>query len=140
MIKRSLSLIMTLVMLFSIPVYASADGVCAENEAVISQVDTLEEAPSYLTRKELSEGVKNIVKRADQMNYIRWTPLKNIVGWDNYLDYQAGVTYTGLPYGQPIYASYVPWYTSLQGFIDAVNNPASKMYTSKSTYNEVAPY
>ena len=140
MIKRSLSLIMALVMLFSIPVYASADGVCAENEAVISQVDTLEEAPSYLTRKELSEGVKNIVKRADQMNYIRWTPLKNIVGWDNYLDYQAGVTYTGLPYGQPIYASYVPWYTSLQGFIDAVNNPASKMYTSKSTYNEVAPY
>ena len=140
MIKRSLALIMTLVTLLSLPVYASADGACSNETAVISQVDTLEEAPSHLTRRELSEGVKNIVKRADQMNYIRWTPLKNIVGWEEFLNYTAGVTYTGLPYGQPIYASYVPWYTSLQGFIDAVNNPTSKMYTSKSTYNEVAPY
>mgnify|MGYP003295798554 CR=1 FL=1 len=140
MIKKGLAFILTLVTLFSMPVYASADGVCSNETAVVSQVDTLEQAPPHLTRRKLSEGVRNIVKRADQMNYIRWTPLKNIVGWEEFLNYTAGVTYTGLPYGQPIYASYVPWYTSLQGFIDAVNNPLSKMYTSKSTYNEVAPY
>lgn len=140
MIKRSLSLVMVLVMLLSIPVYSSAAGACSNSTEVISQVDTQEEAPSQLTRKKLSEGVKNIVKRADQMNYIRWTPVKDIVGWEKAFVYKAGVTYTGLPYGQPVFASYVPWYTSLDGFIDAVNNPKSQMYTSKSTYNEVAPY
>ena len=91
MIKKGLAFILTLVTLFSIPVYASADGVCSNEATVSSQVDTLEEAPSHLTRKELSEGVKNIVKRADQMNYIRWTPLKNIVGWEEFLNYTAGV-------------------------------------------------
>ena len=140
MIKRSLSLIMTLVMLLSIPVYAAAAKTCSNSTEVISQVDALEEAPTQLTRKEPSEGVKNIVKRADQMNYIRWTPQKNIYGWEKAFVYKAGVTYTGLPYGQPVFASYVPWHTDLDGFIDAVNNPKSKMYTSKSTYNEVAPY
>ncbi len=34
----------------------------------------------------------------------------------------------------------VPWSTDLDGFIQAVNDPDSKMYTSKSTYNRTAPY
>lgn len=138
--KRMQAFFMAVIMLLSIPVYVSAQEEYAVDESVISAVGAETKDTSHLTRKKLSEGVKNIVKRADQMNYIRWTPKKDIVGWEEFLTYKAGVTYTGLPYGQPIYASYVPWYTSLDGFIAAVNNPKSKMYTSKSTYNEVAPY
>ena len=91
-------------------------------------------------RKTLSSGVQNIVKRAYQMTNIQWTPVADITGWGGGLTYKAGTTYTGLPYGQPVYASYVPWSTTLSGFIAAVNNSASKMYTDQSTYNKVAPY
>lgn len=91
-------------------------------------------------RKTLSQGIQNIVKRAYQMTNIQWTPLANITGWNSEMTYYAGQTYTGLPYGQPVYASYVPWSTSLTDFIGAVNNPNSKMYTSQSTYDSVAPY
>ena len=88
----------------------------------------------------LTQGQKNIVKRARQMTEIQWTPQKNIVGWGWGLTYQAGVTYKGLPYGQPINASYVPWSTSLEGFLKAVNDPNSLMYTSYSSSNKRAPY
>ena len=91
-------------------------------------------------RKTLSQGVQNIVKRAYQMTNIQWTPLANITGWNAEMTYYAGQTYTGLPYGQPVYASYVPWSTSLTDFIGAVNDPNSRMYTSQSTYDSVAPY
>ena len=88
----------------------------------------------------LSQGQQNIVKRARQMTQIQWTPKKDIIGWGGGLTYRAGVTYTGLPYGQPVNASYVPWSTSLEGFLAAVDNPNSLMYTSYSSYNQRAPY
>ncbi|MBQ3355520.1 MAG: dockerin type I repeat-containing protein [Oscillospiraceae bacterium] len=91
-------------------------------------------------RKTLSTGVQNIVRRAYQMTNIRWTPQKNITGWDGGLTYYAGRTYTGLPYGQPVDASYVPWTTSLPQFVSYVNDPNSKMYTSYASYNCRAPY
>ena len=96
--------------------------------------------PAKAAEQVLSEGVQNIVRRAKQMTQIQWTPVQNITGWGGGVTYTAGKTYTGLPYGQPVYASYVPWSTSLVGFLDAVNNPSSKMYTSSSTYNKQAPY
>lgn len=96
--------------------------------------------PARAAEQVLSEGVQNIVRRAKQMTQIQWTPVQNITGWGGGVTYTAGKTYTGLPYGQPVYASYVPWSTSLVGFLDAVNNPNSKMYTSSSTYNKQAPY
>jgi hypothetical protein len=96
--------------------------------------------PTEATEQTLSAGVQNIVRRAKQMTQIQWTPVKNITGWGGGVTYTAGKTYTGLPYGQPVYASYVPWSTSLEKFLDAVNDPASKMYTSSSTYNKEAPY
>lgn len=89
---------------------------------------------------QLSEGVRNIVKRAYQMTDIQWTPQADVLGWNGDLTYRAGVTYTGLPYGQPVYAAYVPWVTDLDGFAAAVNDPNSSMYTSYSTYNCRAPY
>lgn len=95
---------------------------------------------SEAARKELSAGVQNIVKRAYQMTEIKWTPKKDIYAWGKDFSYKAGTTYKGLPYGQPVNASYVPWYTSLDGFIAAVNDPDSKMYTATSEYLATAPY
>ena len=88
----------------------------------------------------LSEGVQNIVNRAYQMTNIQWTPQANIAGWANEVTYYSGTTYTGLPYGQPVDANYVPWTTDLSGFVRAVNDSSSKMYTSCATYGERAPY
>ncbi|MFR5420509.1 MAG: dockerin type I repeat-containing protein [Oscillospiraceae bacterium] len=64
----------------------------------------------------------------------------DVLGWNGDLTYRAGVTYTGLPYGQPVNAAYVPWVTDLDGFAAAVKDPNSSMYTSYSTYNCRAPY
>lgn len=89
---------------------------------------------------ELTQGQQNIVKRARQMTQIEWTPKGDILGWASGLTYRTGVTYKGLPYGQPVYADYVPWETSLVGFLEAVNDPNSLMYTSYSSYNKRAPY
>lgn len=96
--------------------------------------------PVSAAQPSLTQGQKNIVKRARQMTQIEWTPQKDIVGWDWGLTYKAGVTYKGLPYGQPVNASYVPWSTSLEGFLNAVNDPNSLMYTSYSASNKRAPY
>lgn len=95
---------------------------------------------NLIQEESVSAGVQNIVKRARQMTQIQWTPQANITGWGGGVTYYAGLTYTGLPYGQPVYASYVPWSTSLAGFMDAVNDPTSLMYTSYSSYNKQAPY
>ena len=88
----------------------------------------------------LSQGQENIVKRARQMTQIRWTPSRDVVGWKSEFTYRAGTTYQGLPYGQPVYASYVPWETSLLDFLRAVNSPDSRMYTAYSEYAGRAPY
>ena len=96
-------------------------------------------------RKPVSNGQKNIVKRARQMLNIKWTPVKGVGGWGYYdsgyslsIYYHAGVTYTGLPYGQAM--SYVPWNTSYSGFISAVNNPNSKLYTERCSYSRGSQY
>ena len=93
----------------------------------------------------VSEGVKNIVKRAYQMTELSWTPVKDVAGWNNEVIYYAGTTYKGLPYGQPVTTGgndgdYVPWEVGLSEFCDYVNNPDSFMYTRQATYNKVAPY
>lgn len=97
-------------------------------------------AETEVYRRTLSQGVENIVKRARQMTQIQWTPVADIPAWKNELTYFAGVTYTGLPYGQPVYANYVPWQTSMEGFLDVVSNAGSKMYTDRSSYKANAPY
>ena len=51
---------------------------------------------------------QNIVKRARQQLEIKWTPLQDITGWDSAYVFQKGITYTGLPYGQPIDGVFVP--------------------------------
>ena len=94
--------------------------------------------PNGLTPS-VSEGQRNIVLRARQMHEIQWTPLENRYQWGGQGIFQAGTTYTGLPYGQPVNTGYVPWTVSFDTFLDAVNNNASKFYTTYSTYNKTAP-
>ena len=89
-------------------------------------------------RREASEGVMNIVRRARQMLSIQWTPQKSFGSWGNALDYQPGVTYTGLPYCQG--CSYVPWDTGLEGFLEAVSNPDSKLYTDRTNFGRSGPF
>lgn len=98
------------------------------------------QASSTAIRGTLTNGQKNAQKRAYQMTDIAWTPKGDILGWDSGLTYKTGTTYYGLPYGQPVNASYVPWSTDLTGFINQVNNASGKMYTSYSAYNKRAPY
>lgn len=98
------------------------------------------QASAEAIRGTLTNGQKNAQKRAYQMTDIAWTPKGDILGWDSGLTYKTGTTYYGLPYGQPVNASYVPWSTDLTGFINQVNNASGKMYTSYSAYNKRAPY
>ncbi len=87
----------------------------------------------------LSSGVQNIVKRACQLTDIQWTPQKDLTGWGGSVVYRAGRTYTGLPYGQPVYTGYVPYDVSLPEFAAAVRDPDSRLYSEYSTYNKIAP-
>lgn len=82
-----------------------------------------------------SEGQRNIVRRAYQMREIRWTPKSNITGWRSEFTYKAGTTYTGLPYSQPLNAEYVPWDSTLEEFLAAVNDSGSSLY---QTYKDSA--
>lgn len=124
--KRLICAVLTLVLLLSLSTPLTV--LAAEEKAVAAET-------AYM-----SPGIENIVKRAYQMTSIQWTPLQNIVGWRSGFTYKAGTTYTGLPYGQPVNACYVPWDASFEEFLTAVNNSKSKMYTSYSDYNGRAPY
>lgn len=125
--RRCFGLILTILLTITL---------CTPLDSIATRVS----AADTVYRAELTAGQQNIVKRAYQMTDIRWTPLQDVVGWNSELTYRAGTTYTGLPYGQPVNASYVPWSTSLVDFLGKVNDPGSKMYTSYSTYEARAPY
>jgi hypothetical protein len=87
----------------------------------------------------LSQGQINIVKRARQLHEVEWTPLEDRWQWDYMGVFKAGTTYTGVPYGQPIYTGYVGYYISVSDFVESVNNNSSKFYTTYSQYNKIAP-
>ena len=98
-------------------------------------------------RPTLSTNQINIVKRARQMLNVQWTPRKNVGGWGYYdssyslrILYQAGKTYTGLPYGQVVDTCYIPWGASFSYFVNAVKDSGSKMYTSRSSYSRGSQY
>ena len=62
---------------------------------------------SAYAMSDLSKEQQNIVNRAEEQAKVTWTPLKNVSGWDGDYTFRAGKTYTGIPYGQPVYAKYV---------------------------------
>ena len=131
--KRFLSLILALIIaLGAVPSYTFA-SVLNTAESSESITDAAYNAES----RSISQGIQNIVKRAKQMTDIEWTPKADITGWGYEFTYKAGVTYKGLPYGQPTNANgcrgdYVPWEISLDKYLEAVNNENSLMYTSSA--------
>lgn len=89
----------------------------------------------------LSEGQKNIVKRARQLTEIEWTPLENITQWGERGVFKAETTYVGIPYGQPVNTGgYVGYGISLEGFAAAARDNSSKLHTTYSLYNKIAPF
>ncbi len=122
--------------------YAEKYGTAVRSSASGDSVSALTagSAVSGLYDASVSDGQRNIVLRARQQHEIAWTPVKDIKGWNSSYTFQAGTTYTGLPYGQPVNCAYVPWNASLDEFAAAVKDSGSKMYTSYSSYNKRAPY
>lgn len=130
--------------------------VCAANGELVAEglveveavPEELASAAAVTAYASVSSGQQNIVKRAKQQYQIQWTPLEDIAGWNRQYTFTAGTTYQGLPYGQPVYGRFIPFESdnstpsvaALQVFLDAVNDLGSRMYTSVSTYNKVAPY
>ena len=89
----------------------------------------------------VSQGQKNIVKRAHQLADYVWTPLDNITQWGQRGVFTAGTTYTGIPYGQPVNTNgYIGYGVSLESYDAAMRDNASKLYTAYSDYNKIAPY
>ena len=89
---------------------------------------------------EVSQGQLNIVKRARQLTEIQWTPLEDIYQWGQMGVFKAETTYTGIPYGQPVNTNgYIGYGVSLETFASSVLNNTSKLYTTYSTYNKIAP-
>ena len=95
---------------------------------------------SIIVAPAVSEGQKNIVKRARQLTEIEWTPLEDITQWGYYGVFKAETTYTGIPYGQPINCNgYIGYGVSLATFASSALDNTSKLYTTYSSYNKIAP-
>lgn len=112
----------------------------ADSSEYIDGISLYAEKNPVKNRKETSQGVKNMLRRSEQLCSINWTPVKDIYGWNKEYTYKAGQTYSGLPYGQPVFAKYVPWSASFGEFLKAVDDPSSLMYTKYSYNGEMAPY
>lgn len=88
----------------------------------------------------LTASQQAMIQRAEEQAKRQWTPVKNVASWANSTTFLAGTTYTGIPYGQPVYAKYVPYAASFAEFDAAVKNGNSKFYTERSTFGASAPY
>jgi len=114
----------------------NAAGVLTADEIKKNDVSPL--AGSY--RKELSQGVKNILLRARQMYEVTWTPLADVQA-DSFTcpgTFVKGQTYQGIPYGQPVHKGrYVGSNATIDEFVAATKNINSDMYKTKgeNTYN-----
>ena len=96
---------------------------------------------AYAYSPEISQGQEDIVKRARQLVEIEWTPMQDIYQWDYAGVFKSGVTYSGIPYGQPVSnGGFIGWNISINNFLDSVYDNTSKFYSGYSWYNKIAPY
>lgn len=134
--------------------HTEEDGVCEECERNAREFseeryeESQKAAPGLVSEGEisayavssLSAAQYEMVQRAEDQACVSWTPQADVMGWNNQFTFKKGTTYNGIPYGQPVYAAYVPYKANLSEFVQAVDNPESKFYTERSTYNKTAPY
>ncbi len=117
---------------------------CKENAQEVSLLDTPAagsggDVPGAVIPT-VSQGQKNMVRRARQLLEIQWTPLIDRYQWGYRGTFTAGNTISGLPYGQPVNnGGYVGYNVSLEKFAAAVADSTSVFYTTYSTYNKIAP-
>lgn len=130
------------------------DGICeecehnAENFSEEIYEESLKAAPGKAEKGEisayavspLSTAQYQIIQRAEEQATVTWIPTADVMSWNNSFTFKKGASYNGIPYGQPVYAAYVPYDASLSEFVQATQNPGSKFYTERSTYNKNAPY
>lgn len=108
--------------------------------AFAAEAAAAQASQSEAVRTEPSQGQKNIVLRARQLIEVKWTPLSDRWQWGYQGTFVGGKTYTGAPYGQPVYTGYIGYAVDIDGFVAATENNTSAFYTSYSYYNKVAPY
>lgn len=89
--------------------------------------------PTEYETRAVSQGMINIALRAYQMTEIQWTPVRSVQGWKSRLTYEAGTTYKGIPYGQPMDKYYVPWSANLSKFLEVVADANSAFYTQRAS-------
>lgn len=105
------------------------------------ETEPIELEPELVIIPTVSQGQINIVKRSRQLTGVKWTPLEDRYQWGYRGMFEAGTTYTGLPYGQPVNTNgYVGFGISLSGFAEATLDNTTKFYSGYSTYNKIAPY
>lgn len=78
----------------------------------------------------LSSARNTIVSRGNSMNSYTWTPTKPVRGWRNQKTYNAGTTYTGIPYSQTAYQSSITSVNWVDGryFDTALTSSTSGFY------------
>ena len=104
---------------------------------------TILPSPVRTHAEELSEGVKNIVARADFLYNMAWTCQKSVKGWRNQSanTYLEGKTYH-IPYGQPDdIGGFLGFDTDFEVFLAAAADAGSEFYTQRSySYEENGSY
>lgn len=91
-------------------------------------------------KRDVSQGMINIALRAYQMTDVKWKCVHNVYGWKSNILYIEGMTYTGLPYGQPIDKSYVPWNVGYSQFLALTADANSAFYHDRSTVTDGLAY
>jgi len=132
------SLLAVFAIFFILSFYSNATAAATDaSDIQTSDTQTPDDEPDEL---KLSVGRENIVLRARQIYEIEWTPLRDVVRWNQRGHFKAGETVRGLPYGLPQEANYVPLKTSFAEFLVEVNDINSRFYTSYATRHAIAPY
>ena len=124
---------------------AARTGIAAASATAV-QAAASSGTKSILNDSSVSDGQRNMVKRARQQHEVKWTAQKTIKAWTGAssagMTFDEGTTYQGLPYGQPTKSGkYTPWGYSLEDFVSAAADSSSLMYTGRgSNGSYTSPY
>ena len=110
---------------------------CIEKESLIITETLVQDNDDIDIHSEaFQEGLTNAIKKAEQMAYVRWTPVSSI-SWSTI--YSKGKESKGIPYSSAKETDkFVGQEVSFYTFLTAVSNPRSVLYTdniSQPPYN-----
>lgn len=70
-------------------------------------------ADNYSLSKTSSRTTQDILNKAAAMKNITWVPTQDLIGWNNLKTFNAGNTYTGIPYSQKNQVDEIGFVTAL---------------------------